>query len=178
MTGRCRSRKRPRRSTRPGIRCIIYTSPTYVPGTKERWRVLVPTSRALAPGSRTGLVARLNGVVGGVLAPTESFTLSQSFYYGSVDNNPNHQVQVLDGDFIDLRADLDAGAIFKGKTVAAPGSPAANDAGEREPSEPWEELVVKILAGDILHPNLVTLSAKLVTAGMEGAAVEPTSCAG
>ena len=32
--------------------------------------------------------------------------------------------------------------------------------------------MVKILAGDILHPNLVALSAKLVTAGMDRAAVE------
>ena len=83
--------------------------------------MLLPTSGPLAPGLRTGLVARLNGIVGGVLAPTESFTLSQSFYYGSVDNNPNHQVRILDGDFIDLRADLDAGAIFKGKTVDGTG---------------------------------------------------------
>ena len=99
------------------LRGIIYTSPSYIPGTKERWRVLLPTSGPLAPGSRTGLVARLNGVVGGMLAPTESFTLSQSFYYGSVNGNPNHQVRILDGDFIDQRPDLDAGAIFKGKTV-------------------------------------------------------------
>ena len=152
------------------LRGIVYTSPSYVPGTKERWRVLLSTSGPLAPGSRTGLVARLNGVVGGMLAPAESFTLSQSFYYGSVDNNPNHQVRVLDGDFIDLRPDLDAGAIFKGKTVEAPGSAAA--AGEREPSEPWEEHIVRILAGEPLRPSIRDLAAKLIKAGTDPAAVE------
>ena len=123
------------------IRGIVYTSPSYIPATRERWRVLLPTSQPLAPSLRSGLVARLNGILGGVLAPTESFTLSQSFYYGSVDNNPNHQVRILDGDFIDQRPDLDPGAIFKsGHTATASGQPA----GEREPSEPWGDIVVKI----------------------------------
>jgi hypothetical protein len=42
-----------------------------------------------------------------------SFTLSQPFYYGSVNNNPNHKVELIDGDFVDERNDLVAGAIFK-----------------------------------------------------------------
>ena len=95
-----------------GIRCIVYTSPSYVPGTKERWRVLVVLSQFHAPSFRVGLIARLNGILGGALAG-ESFTLSQPFYYGSVDNNPNHKVELIDGDFIDLRDDLAASAIFK-----------------------------------------------------------------
>ena len=122
-----------------------------------------------------GLVARLNGILGGVLA-RESFTLSQAFYYGSVDSNPNHQVEVLDGDFIDLRDDLAAGAIFKDGARAGdptPDSHAKSQAtGERKPSEPWEDLVVKILLGEPLHPSLLALAAKMVAAGMDGAAVE------
>jgi putative DNA primase/helicase len=42
------------------------------------------------------MVARVNGVLGGVLAP-ESFTLSQSYYYGSVGGNPAHRAIVVDG---------------------------------------------------------------------------------
>ena len=39
--------------------------------------------------------------------------LSQAFYYGSVNNNHNHRVEVVDGDFLDLRDDTYAGSIFK-----------------------------------------------------------------
>ena len=35
------------------------------------------------------MVARLNGVLGGILS-AESFTLSQSYYYGSINHNPAH----------------------------------------------------------------------------------------
>ena len=80
--------------------------------------MLVPFSGFLAPSFRVGLLARLNGILDGVLAP-ESFTLSQAYYYGSVDNNPNHRVEVLDGDFINLRDDLIAGAIFKDGSKAS-----------------------------------------------------------
>jgi len=50
---------------------------------KPRWRVFAPLSKEHPPEDRYHLVARLNGVLGGVLAP-ESFTLSQSWYYGQV----------------------------------------------------------------------------------------------
>src|SRR4029078_8529871 len=43
--------------------------------------------------------------------------------------------------------------------------------GERKASAPWEDLVVKILLGEPLHPSLLVLAAKMVTAGMDGAAV-------
>ena len=56
------------------------------------------------------LVARLNGILGGILAP-ESFTLSQSYYYGSVNKSAEHRAVIIEGDYIDLRADLDNGAI-------------------------------------------------------------------
>ena len=157
------------------IRCIVHTSPSYIPGEKERWRVLAPTSQLLAPSFRVGLVARLNGILGGALAG-ESFTLSQPFHYGSVNNNPNHRVEVIDGDLIDLRNDLAAGAIFKdGSRVGEPVSTSprgGNAKGGRSPSEPWEDLVIKILRGEPLHPSLLALSAKMVAAGMNGAAVE------
>ena len=52
-----------------GIRCIIYTSPSYVPGVKERWRILVPLSQNREPEVREKFVARVNGLFGGKLAP-------------------------------------------------------------------------------------------------------------
>ena len=94
-----------------GIRSLLYTSPSYVPGDKERWRILLPLSKNHPPEMREKLVARINGLFGGKLAP-ESFTLSQAYLYGHV-NNPDHRVEVVDGNFLDLRDDLYAGSIFK-----------------------------------------------------------------
>ena len=42
------------------------------------------------------LVARVNGLFGGKLAP-ESFDLSRAYLYGSVNGNPAHRVEVVDG---------------------------------------------------------------------------------
>ena len=39
--------------------------------------------------------------------------LSQGVLYGSVNSNPDHRVEVIDGKFLDLRDDLYAGSIFK-----------------------------------------------------------------
>ena len=91
------------------LRALIYASPSHT-AAKPRWRILAPTSRELPPEERTKLVAQLNGILGGILAP-ESFTLSQSYYYGSVNNNVEHRAVIVDGDHIDLRADLDDGPL-------------------------------------------------------------------
>jgi hypothetical protein len=96
---------------RAGVRALLYTSPSHNP-LKPRWRVLVPFSEPLPPASRAPMVARLNGLFNGALG-IESFTLSQSYYFGSIKRNPDHRAVVTDGDFIDHRDDLDAGAIFK-----------------------------------------------------------------
>lgn len=108
------------------LHSLIYTSPSYREGA-PKWRALLPTSRDLPPAERVKLVAWVNGLFGGEIAP-ESFTLSQAFYYGSVDSNPAHRVEIIDGDFIDLRTDLDAGAIYKR------GAPRASGAGRRSAS--------------------------------------------
>jgi hypothetical protein len=99
-----------------GLRALVYTSASHKPGVREKWRVLCPTSEPLPPGERTKLVATLNGVLGGGIDPA-SFVLSQSYYYGSVKSNPDHRVEVIGGDFINLRPDLEAGAIGKPAAV-------------------------------------------------------------
>ena len=92
-----------------GLGCIIYTSPSHTPD-KPRWRVLCPLSRELPPEDRYRLVARLNGLYGGIFA-AESFTLSQSYYFGKVAGAVEHRVEVLDGEPIDLLDELDEIAI-------------------------------------------------------------------
>lgn len=65
-----------------GISAIVYTTSRHT-STTPRWRVLVELSQPILPEYRTQLTAMVNGVLGGILAD-ESFTLSQSYYIGSV----------------------------------------------------------------------------------------------
>ncbi|MGQ0565981.1 MAG: AAA family ATPase [Gemmobacter sp.] len=73
-----------------GIACLIYTTPSHTPEV-PKLRVLVPLARPVAPSERAAHCARLNGALGGILAP-ESFTASQSYYFGSV---PGHPVELI-----------------------------------------------------------------------------------
>jgi hypothetical protein len=100
------------------LRALLYTSPSHTID-KPRWRILLPTSQQLSPEARFQLVARINGLFGGIFSG-ESFTLSQAYYFGSVNGNPAHRCEYLDGDCIDLRADLDAGALGKPDGSAKP----------------------------------------------------------
>lgn len=92
-----------------GIAAMVYTSPSHK-ADSPRWRVLCPASAPLPAADRTRLVARLNGVLGGILA-IESFRLSQAYYFGSVENNPDHVVELVEGRYIDLASELDKGAV-------------------------------------------------------------------
>lgn len=121
-----------KRLRKAGVAALVYTSPSHRPG-NPRWRVLCPTSRSLPPAERERLVARINGIVGGKLA-IESFTLSQSFYYGRADRAEVRgesfdgfpiKTMLVEGRYIDLADDLDACALDKhGKPY------------DREPVEP------------------------------------------
>lgn len=108
-----------------GLTSIIYTSPSHTEDA-PRWRVLCPTSTELNPNKRAHLVGRLNGLLGGVVAP-ESFAISQSYYFGSVRRNPSHCVAVTDGQHIDLADELDE--VWIGKTAAKPDFGFTFDAG-------------------------------------------------
>ena len=91
------------------LAAILYTSPSHTEAT-PRWRVLCPTSQPMAPSERARMVARVNGLFVGALS-RESFTLSQSYFYGFVAGNDAHQVVAIEGRAIDLADDLDAEAV-------------------------------------------------------------------
>lgn len=97
-----------------GISGLVYTSPSHTPSF-PKWRVICYFSRELPPIERARMMGRLAGMFAaiGVEFAGESWTLSQSYYYGSVDRNPAHQVEYIIGTPIDLRSDLDAIAIGK-----------------------------------------------------------------
>lgn len=115
-----------------GIAALVYTSPSHAENA-PRWRVLCPLSRDYPPDQRDRLMARLNGALPGVLA-NESWTLSQSYYYGSVNRNPSHQVVVIEGTCVDLADRLDATAIGK------PEKPRANGNGQHGPASRPEDI--------------------------------------
>ena len=100
-----------------GIAAMVYTSPSHTEDS-PRWRILCPTSTELPPDQRQQLVGRLNGLFRGILAG-ESFTLSQSYYFGSVNHNPSHEVHLIDGTPIDLHDDLDQIWIGRPHTTAS-----------------------------------------------------------
>jgi hypothetical protein len=100
------------------LHALLYTSASYTDAA-PKWRIVVPASKRLPPDERAKLVARINGLYGGIFDPA-SFTLSQAFYYGQVGDNPAHRAIVVGGDFIDERDDLDAGAIWAGGKQAPP----------------------------------------------------------
>lgn len=91
-----------------GIAAVLSTTASHRPDA-PRYRIFCPTSRDLEPEERAALVARLNGALDGALAP-ESFTLSQSFYYGGVKGQPAPRVEIVEGVAIDLADHLDAQA--------------------------------------------------------------------
>ena len=111
------------------IRAMLYTSASHVPGIKERWRILVPLSKAREGEAREKFLARVNGLLDGKLAG-ESFTLSQGYLYGHV-AGAEYRVEILDGDLLDLRDDLYAGSIFMNgsKIGGRVGNIDLNDAG-------------------------------------------------
>lgn len=93
---------------RAKVACVIYTSASHTPE-KPRWRILAPFSDELLPEQRNQMLARINGLIGGTFSH-ESFTLSQAFYFGDViGKHPTEFIEV-EGDFVDLRPDLDEGA--------------------------------------------------------------------
>jgi hypothetical protein len=62
---------------RARLLALMYTSPSHT-AAKPRWRIVLPTSRSMAPNERAKLVARVNGLFGGIFDDA-SFTLSQAF---------------------------------------------------------------------------------------------------
>jgi hypothetical protein len=123
------------------LAAVVYTSPSHS-DSAPRWRVLCPLSGTLPPDQRKALVGRLNGVLGGVLA-RESFTLSQAYYFGSVGENPEHRVLLVEGRYLDQADELDSGAVYP---VRAAVLPTVSVAAEAAPDAHAEAAVVAALA--------------------------------
>ena len=134
-----------------GILAMVYTSPSHTEDT-PRWRVICPTSTALPTDRREKLMGRLNGLFSGIFSG-ESWTLSQAYYYGSVNGNPSHVVELIDGTPIDEHDELDA--IWTGK----PNTSTATKANGERVAGPVDEaaLLAEITSGTSFHAAKVRL---------------------
>ncbi len=147
-------------ATNADLSCIIYTSPSHTEA-KPRWRVLCPFTEPMDPYNRQAMLGRLNGLYGGIFSG-ESWTLSQSYYYGSVNRNPAHQVAVVDGQPIDELHDLDR--VWRGKPDTKPAS-GHNDT-PRMGALDEAALLAAIASGDDYHQASVRLLGKWAMAGV------------
>ncbi len=137
--------------TKAGLMSLLYTSPSHTEDA-PRWRVICPTSEELPPDRREHLVGRLNGLFSGGFA-SESWTRSQSYYFGSVGRNPSHQVEVVDGEPIDALDELDE--IWIGKPDTA--SPAKAGSVGKSGAADEGALLAEITGGTSYHTAAVRL---------------------
>ena len=94
---------------RAGVECVVVTTASHSPE-KPRFRVLAPLSVAMAPTARHQLVKRLNGVLGGSVAP-ESFKLNIVVFVGRLVNAPHYVCHRVLGVCVDTLNELDDAAI-------------------------------------------------------------------
>jgi KaiC/GvpD/RAD55 family RecA-like ATPase len=86
------------------VAALIYSTPSHT-AAAPRWRVLAPTSADMLPADREALAERLNGALGGILAP-ETFARSQAYFWGAVGEAPAPIVHLVAGRTIDQAGDL------------------------------------------------------------------------
>jgi hypothetical protein len=144
-----------------GLLAILYTSPSHAEE-RPRWRILCPVGRELPPGTRAQLLARINGLYGGIFA-AESWTLSQSYYFGAVAANPAHRVAIVDGEPVDDLDELDEIGIGKPNGVAG-----ANSTRPGSGDGPLDEkaLAEEIVSGASYHIAGVRLVGRWAQAGV------------
>lgn len=138
-----------------GIAALVYTSPSHT-DLAPRWRVLCPLSEDMPPERRAHMLGRLNGLFAGALA-SESFTLSQAYYFGSVNRNPAHRVQLVDGSPIDEHDDLDG--IWRGRPgtkVPANGTGNGHDQSRQGPLDE-AAMLAEIISGKKFHTAAIRL---------------------
>lgn len=88
-----------------GLAALLYTSASHTPDA-PRWRVLVPLATPLegTPDQirhqRSHWCGVLNAILGGVLS-RESFTLSQSYFFGAIQGNAAPDIMRLEGRCLD-----------------------------------------------------------------------------
>jgi putative DNA primase/helicase len=145
-----------------GIQGIVYTTPSHTDAT-PRWRVLCPFSCELPPDRREHMMGRLNGLFRGIFTG-ESWTLSQAYYFGAINGNPAHQIEVIGGMPLDLCHELDESWLGKPDTKRVNGGGGNGDFH----SGPVEEdaLCAAIIRSKSYHPSCTRLVGKWARQGV------------
>jgi hypothetical protein len=170
---------------RTGTAGLIVTTPSYT-NDKPRWRAILPISDPLhharlnAAGLNLAdygkLISRAAGIFPEPVA-AESWTLSQSWYLGTVDGACDHGTFTVEGNQVDLRPDLDAAA--RTKPPAAPKAkpvrkapipggdvPAEVDADDVPVPLDVADALAAITNGTGAHAALVSLAGKFAAQGI------------
>lgn len=121
------------RLRRANIAALVYTTPSHAPDA-PRWRVLCPLSKEIGPGEREALCERVNGALGGILA-SESFTRSQTYYFGGVAGQAAPSVHLIEGRTIDRASDVPS--VPKRLAGHEPQRPIETDTEEDEDEWDW-----------------------------------------
>jgi len=101
------------------------------------------------------MLGRLNGLFGGVFS-SESWALSQAYYYGAADGNPTHQVVLINGTPIDKLDELDK--IWLGKPGTLDKRPNGNSDFWNGPADE-AALLNAIISGKSYHQPCVRVVA-------------------
>lgn len=92
-------------------------------GHGPRWRLLCRLSTTYPPDTRKHFMGRLAGLFregNTTVLAAESWTLSQAYYYGAVDHNPEHHVKLTEGETLDQLDELDLIALPKPTRLGRP----------------------------------------------------------
>ncbi len=152
-----------------GIECALYTSASHTTE-KPRWRIMLPFSKPFTGTTqemdayRKNMLHRVDNIFGWVFSG-ESYTLSQSYYFGHVNGAVYDHAHIV-GDLIDTRDDLvvdfNEGEINRkgGKTVK-------RDAGgnDIESSFDFTAAVIAILTEENYHRSTISLAMSLIASG-------------
>lgn len=126
-----------------GVRAFVYTSPSHT-AEAPRWRVLSPFDTPDTPDARRAACEKLNGILGGVLS-RESFTASQSYYFGRIRGRLYQTFRTL-GRF-DVRGLDIPRVVWRG-----------SEAGQGSDTVASDVFVDMILSGEEIHPAIAALA--------------------
>jgi hypothetical protein len=148
-----------------GFEAVFYTSPRHRrDGHGDRWRGLVFLGQECPPEELEKYLNRLAGIYryGNATAlAAECWSISQAYYFGAVDHNPEHQAVHIDG----LRFDHWS---FDELDKTALGKPATKSTGLGDPGGPADEdvLIERMTSGADFHPSQMRLIGLFVRRGV------------
>jgi hypothetical protein len=153
---------------------LLYSSPSHADD-RPRFRLLLPLARSLPPAARAAMVSRAAGLFPDAEFAAESWTLSQSYFFGHIEGRPVPVVLFSEGDnfrCIDQCDEFDAfakakpGSSSNGKPAERP-SGFGFDAGDDVPHLDVEAALATLRDGAPgMHQALISLAGHHASQGL------------